>query len=1061
MARRENTSFNPFEGMDDIMGQYMAESNAMSGIEFDYSDITEALEDAGDALEESAKNAATDISKSAKELKEAAKAAEDAAKRAHQLEMEKVKAQNKLDMQRQKDEAAMAREQYKEANRQARQRQKDEDKAIMDLINRQVKADKEEDKRKDKIAKDRKKKLDKQNKAQADKKKREAEGLKKTLGLSGLGQLGAIYGAYKAITGLSKSLIDLTRASAAYSATLNKTYSAFGGIAGTNNLQTGFDNLTTAWNEFKANLFNGDFERGLESIINTVTSFLNYVNNYDLKARALGYDSIKDFGKDKALTNTERTKDMRSDQLFEYVSDILSDVSKMEEEEARVVLENMMGKKFSDRIFELLPQYIENLGSRALEIEEEALEKGWNKDSFRSGTTAMESMLWTKGMGSRYSKDLTDSIIDSLTPIKDQLQWDAKTQLQALNEITSLLESGSGTSQLTGVTVNEQMLRALLPQWSEGKYAATQYGMLGQQDMQDLIAYAINSQLPFIEKGMTDELHDWQAQTMKNGQYLEQIKDAVYSFDEVINTRERKTVGVTVPNAVGGTGRNVWGDINMDRASSISNFVTGWAGAGSSQEKVNLLVKAGYTDKDAATMVKLIEESGLNGEAQANLAWKVYAEGLNGTKLSIDDLKKDIDEIKKSGNPEIIFKTSNVDSLKEAMGYLESIGVASKGDYTIIFGEDHKDVDSALQQIKDNIKQMNDDDLLHLLMSAGYSESDAGKLLQWIKEVADGDKDLESELVFDFYAEGVTGNKISLKNAKEKLDKIKAGAKPEYVFNLKKYSELTNADKIVSHFEKTTGLNIDFGLSASAQNAINKINTAYNQLKELTGYKEKTQENNDTSSDTKPKFKDTEDAKSKTSKLISDYQGIAKTGRLPSQSEIDSTTKALYDFLDYMGVSEDEYKSLGIGDLIRFVNAVISGDTSEISTSSLLKNLFEKHGFGVVDNRTSNEIPTFGSKKYFPKASGGIVTGPTKTLMGEGGRAEAVIPLETQGGIEYLSNALKMAGLGGGSGQTTVNVNLRGEILDMNDYNTRRLGERLAAIIDNEHNRRGGLNYNG
>ena len=89
-------------------------------------------------------------------------------------------------------------------------------------------------------------------------------------------------------------------------------------------------------------------------------------------------------------------------------------------------------------------------------------------------------------------------------------------------------------------------------------------------------------------------------------------------------------------------------------------------------------------------------------------------------------------------------------------------------------------------------------------------------------------------------------------------------------------------------------------------------------------------------------------------------------------------------------------------------------------------------------------------------ASGGIISDDMLIRAGEGGNSEAVIPLDTQGGIDYLASALQEAGA---SGSTIVNVNLSGQLLEMNDYSVRRLGEKLASIIDNETNRRGALNY--
>ena len=81
------------------------------------------------------------------------------------------------------------------------------------------------------------------------------------------------------------------------------------------------------------------------------------------------------------------------------------------------------------------------------------------------------------------------------------------------------------------------------------------------------------------------------------------------------------------------------------------------------------------------------------------------------------------------------------------------------------------------------------------------------------------------------------------------------------------------------------------------------------------------------------------------------------------------------------------------------------------------------------------------------------MTGPTYGLVGEAGK-EAVIPLENSVGIDYLAGALREAGAGN---STDVHVTINGQLLEMNDYNVRRLGQKLAAVIDNNKNRSGGV----
>lgn len=104
---------------------------------------------------------------------------------------------------------------------------------------------------------------------------------------------------------------------------------------------------------------------------------------------------------------------------------------------------------------------------------------------------------------------------------------------------------------------------------------------------------------------------------------------------------------------------------------------------------------------------------------------------------------------------------------------------------------------------------------------------------------------------------------------------------------------------------------------------------------------------------------------------------------------------------------------------------------------------------------TQSEIDTI--NKYLHDAgipgyaSGGIVGTDQIARIGEGNKKEAVIPLESQSGINFLSQALEQAG----GAKTEVNVTLSGQILEMNDYNVRKLGNKLASIIDNETIRRG------
>lgn len=94
-------------------------------------------------------------------------------------------------------------------------------------------------------------------------------------------------------------------------------------------------------------------------------------------------------------------------------------------------------------------------------------------------------------------------------------------------------------------------------------------------------------------------------------------------------------------------------------------------------------------------------------------------------------------------------------------------------------------------------------------------------------------------------------------------------------------------------------------------------------------------------------------------------------------------------------------------------------------------------------------------------ASGGIGTKESLIHAFEGDKAEAVIPLESQQGVDYLANALQQAGAGdgGGSSSVVVNVNLSGLNLADNDAQWERVGRKISEVIEIQTQRRGKLSY--
>ena len=99
------------------------------------------------------------------------------------------------------------------------------------------------------------------------------------------------------------------------------------------------------------------------------------------------------------------------------------------------------------------------------------------------------------------------------------------------------------------------------------------------------------------------------------------------------------------------------------------------------------------------------------------------------------------------------------------------------------------------------------------------------------------------------------------------------------------------------------------------------------------------------------------------------------------------------------------------------------------------------HGLNPTQNANLNAVnPHF--------AAGGVGRSPvTNATLFENG-AEAIVPLDSQEGINYMANALREAGLTGG-GQSNINVNIYGA--DLSDERTRDqiardIGERIQTI---------------
>lgn len=99
----------------------------------------------------------------------------------------------------------------------------------------------------------------------------------------------------------------------------------------------------------------------------------------------------------------------------------------------------------------------------------------------------------------------------------------------------------------------------------------------------------------------------------------------------------------------------------------------------------------------------------------------------------------------------------------------------------------------------------------------------------------------------------------------------------------------------------------------------------------------------------------------------------------------------------------------------------------------------------------------------FGMETGGIGTKETTIRAFEGNKKEAVIPLETQAGVDYLASAMKQAGAtgdgNGSAGTTQVYLTLSGVNIADNDAQWQKVGEKIAEVIEVQKQRRGDLNY--
>lgn len=119
------------------------------------------------------------------------------------------------------------------------------------------------------------------------------------------------------------------------------------------------------------------------------------------------------------------------------------------------------------------------------------------------------------------------------------------------------------------------------------------------------------------------------------------------------------------------------------------------------------------------------------------------------------------------------------------------------------------------------------------------------------------------------------------------------------------------------------------------------------------------------------------------------------------------------------------------------------------------------HFSDAIDSTLNDMVNGTGNFAKF--ADGGIGTKEIhNATLFEGNKKEAVIPLETDAGIRYLSDAMIQAqgvagqGLGG---DIIINLTLSGVNIADNDAQWEKVGRKIAEVIEVQRQRRGELNY--
>ena len=188
---------------------------------------------------------------------------------------------------------------------------------------------------------------------------------------------------------------------------------------------------------------------------------------------------------------------------------------------------------------------------------------------------------------------------------------------------------------------------------------------------------------------------------------------------------------------------------------------------------------------------------------------------------------------------------------------------------------------------------------------------------------------------------------------------------------------------------------------------------------------------------------------------------LVRLGLKNSTKEGYTTSQLQQATAGYLGYNANQFNKHSLNNILMTSGLGLAGIATapEVAGASALKSVSEAAS-GGASIISFPGAASLGLASGF--ADGGIGTREVNNAtLFEGNKKEAVIPLESQAGINYLSNAMKQAqeGQATTSGDIQVYLTLSGVNIADNEAQWQRVGEKIAEVIEVQRQRRGDLNY--